>query len=55
MTTAWQEQSPHGVAVYVEHRGGRSSVASIRHPNGTVICSADYGFVGAALAATVAA
>lgn len=53
MTTAWQERSPYGVAVYLEHRGGRASVASIPHPNGTVVCSTDYGFVGAALALTV--
>lgn len=53
--TAWQERSPHGVAVYLEHRPGRASIASIPHPNGTVVCSADYSFVGAALALTVAA
>lgn len=53
--TAWQERSPHGVAVYLEHRCGRASVTSIPQPNGTVVCSADYSFVGAALALTVAA
>lgn len=53
--TSHQERSPYGVAVFLEHRGGRSSVASIPHPNGTVICSADPGFVGAVLALTVAA
>lgn len=55
MTAAWQERSPYGVAVYLEHRGGRGTVASIPQPNGGVVCSADYGFVGAALALTVAA
>lgn len=53
MTGAWQERSPHGVAVYLEHRPGRASVASIPQPDGTVICSTDYGFVGAAMALTV--
>lgn len=55
MTVAWQERSPYGVAVFLEHRGGRASIASIPQPNGTVVCSAAYAFVGAALALTVAA
>lgn len=53
MTAAWQERSPYGVAVFLEHRGGRGTVASIPQPNGSVACSSDYGFVVAALGLTV--